>query len=305
MNEPRNPNPTDSTTSKEKGEIEIFDYSDHREYLREVLKPFRGARSGMSIRGIARRAGIKSSATLTLIIKGDRVLTPQIALKLGKVLKLSGRRLRYFRALSKLSSSQSVEEQTQVKEELLRIKSFSQVAQLELKQYRFWSHWYYVGLYVLLGLEDWTWETKGLAKRMGSGVTPGQIDTALKDMVELDLVEIQNKRVVQKKGPILKSTEDVKNFALQRFHKETLDLAKESLSLPVEWREITCLTTSIPLRALPDIKEKVRRFREDLDQYIGGLKNHDEVFQFNFHLFPLTQIEPESEEKGSKEGVNQ
>ncbi|MDR9825364.1 TIGR02147 family protein, partial [Vibrio sp. FNV 38] len=83
--------------------------------------------------------------------------------------------------------------------------------------------------------------------------------------------------------------EDVRDLAIGKYHRNMLGLAEEALALPLDRREFNGLTVSIPSRLLPQVKDKIRAFRTELNELLSRETEPGEVFQFNVQFFPLTQ----------------
>lgn len=54
-------------------------------------------------------------------------------------------------------------------------------------------------------------------------------------------------------------------------------------------RENASLTVACSEALVPEIKEKLRAFRAELDGFIAQKSGHDQVYQFVFSFFPLTR----------------
>ena len=65
--------------------------------------------------------------------------------------------------------------------------------------------------------------------------------------------------------------------------------ARAGTGKPLEEREINGLTVAIPHELLPRVKEKIRSFRRELNEYLSHFEPEaDDVFQLNIQLFRLT-----------------
>jgi uncharacterized protein (TIGR02147 family) len=225
-----------------------------------------------------------------MIISGKRALTSDVADKLSRALKLRGRQRKYFFELARLSQARAPEQQLDAKEELLRLRTLGESRALPLAQYRFLAQWYYVVLYVLAGLPDFNSDPQVLATHLRNRVTPSEVAVALQTMVALGLLVRDGERYLPAHGTALNTTEDIQSLAIQRFHRQMLQLAQLALNLPVADREITSLTVAMPKSKLPEVKARIRQFRESLDLLLdgSGAGEGDEVYQLNVQFFPLT-----------------
>lgn len=76
-----------------------------------------------------------------------------------------------------------------------------------------------------------------------------------------------------------------------------IERARSALdSLPPEQREISSLTFSIPRSVLPRLRQKMRRFQDEIVRDILAAQGADmDVFQFNLQMFPVTRGGSEKE----------
>ncbi|MCB0416751.1 MAG: TIGR02147 family protein, partial [Bdellovibrionales bacterium] len=80
--------------------VNIFDYRAVSPFLRAAFESLQAEQKHrFSLRALCRRYGIRSVATLSMVINGKRKVTPEVAEKLSQILKLRGVQRRYFMAL--------------------------------------------------------------------------------------------------------------------------------------------------------------------------------------------------------------
>jgi uncharacterized protein (TIGR02147 family) len=90
-------------------------------------------------------------------------------------------------------------------------------------------------------------------------------------------------------------TTEVPLVAAHNFQLATMDLAKESIDrFPRDRRSISTLTLSLSPQIYRQIEEKLAAFRREV---LEMMKNNqyvvDRVCQFNFQIFPLTEVPDE------------
>lgn len=280
--------------------INIYAFSDCRSYLREVLERQKAMGQRARLRTLAEQAGLKSPSLLSMVMKGKRNLSPRVAEKLATALSLRGNRRQYFLALARHQSAGSHDERQQAKEKVIAIRSRARRASLELRQYRFLGTWFYPAIYVMAGTKGMRWNAEWIAKRLRNDVTPEQVRHAIDDMKRLGLLREENGQLVRVAQRIA-TTEDVRNIAVYRYHKQMGALADAALALPLEEREMNGLTVAIPRKILPQIKERIRELRRQLHEEIGRFESvGEEVYQINLQLFPLTRPMEETPHRESR-----
>jgi uncharacterized protein (TIGR02147 family) len=277
--------------------VDVFSFSDHRSYLKSVLAAEKARHPGFKLQTLAERAGFRSPSTISMILNGRRRLTPAAAEKIAEALALQGRRRKFFMALVRLGAARNEDDRTLAREAIYELQGTFKQTLLDLRQYRFLSHWYYPVLYVMVGMKRVRWNPEWLAAKIGRGVSIEQIKVAIADMMGLNL--IKHEGGVFAKGAIaLNTADDIKGTAIFRYHRQMADLAAQSLELPFDEREFNGVTIALPKEQLKVVKNKIRAFRAELNEYLSRYEADGErIYQINFQIFPLTQDLNETEHK--------
>ncbi|RZA09318.1 MAG: TIGR02147 family protein [Proteobacteria bacterium] len=266
--------------------MEIFDYPNHREYLKSYLAE---RKSAVGVRTLARKAGFKSPGHLTMLVKGQRRLTVRSAELLAQGMALKGRKRSLLLAFARLDMAKTENERAKALEEILRLKSRQPELQLEAKQYAFLAVWYYPVVYALLHCEAGSQATTTLAKRVGRGVSAGQISETIDDLFDLGLIEQTPEGRWRPLNTAVTTPENVRSLAVGQYHRNSVKLAGEALEQAPALREFNGLTVTVPDHLVPRVKEKIRRLRVELGEMLGPENGPAEVFQINLQFFPLTQ----------------
>ena len=78
--------------------------------------------------------------------------------------------------------------------------------------------------------------------------------------------------------------------ALRHLQREILQQAQTALEeVPIEKRDQSSITMAIDSSRLPEAKEKIKRFRRELMEFLEGGETKDAVFQLSVSLFPVSQ----------------
>jgi uncharacterized protein (TIGR02147 family) len=267
-------------------EPNVYEFSNHRDFLKAYLAR---KKSSQGLRALARKAGFKSPGYLTMLIKGERKLTPRSAELLGKALALKGRRRKLMMAFSRLDSARTEQERNAAQAEILKIKSHQPEFKISAKQYSFLATWYCPVVFALLQSGKVNPSADFIAERLGRGVSAEMVRLALADLEFLGLIRKDEKGNWQPVNSALSTPEDIRDLAIGTYHRNNLDLAKEALALPLDQREFGGLTVAVPRRLLPKVKEKIRALRMELNEMLAAETAEADVYQINFNVFPLTR----------------
>lgn len=268
------------------GTKSIYDCTDHRDFLKSYLA---SRASSHGLRHLSRKAGFRSPALVSMLIKGERRLTGRSAELLAKALELKGRQKSLLLAFARLDSGRTEKEKAQAREEILKLKSYRPEFKLSAKQYGFLATWYYPVVFALLQNAPADLTEEEIAKRLGRGVTATQVAQALADLAYLGLLAKDDEGRWRPVNAALSTPEDVRDLAVGKYHRNMLSLAEAALELPLAEREFNGLTVAVPKRLVPAVKEKIRRLRSELNEMLARETAAADVYQVNLHFFPLTE----------------
>jgi uncharacterized protein (TIGR02147 family) len=241
---------------------------------------------------LAKRAGFRTPATLSMIISGKRTFTRASAEKLSRALALKGMQRKALLAFAVLDCAGTEQERAQAREQLLRLKSHKPESLLGLAQYSVLSSWVALTVYTLAGMRGFRSDARGLASRLGRGVSVAQVESAIENLVALGLLERTGEgKLRQRSSGAIATPDEVLALAAYQYHRKMTELAREALELPSELREFNGLTVPVAPGQLAMVKEKIRRFRKELNESLSQGDEDGEVYQLNLQFFPLTRTE--------------
>lgn len=272
-------------------EPKLEEYLDYRVYLRDFFDYKKSVKSEYSHRMFMHKAGLKSPSHLKSVMEGERNLTNKSIPKYIKAIGLEKKKeVRLFELLVAYNQCKDAEEKIEVFRQILNIKTKRGLTSMEESQFRFLSEWHYVAIYVLVDLKDFDPNPEWIASKLRKKVSLKQIETALLGLLALGLIKEDKDKGYVQTGGALSSPDEVRHTAVHQYHKTMLNLASQSLSEDeLSSREFNGVTLPISRDKLPALKEKIRKFRKEINELASNLENPDEVYQLNIQLFPLTE----------------
>lgn len=228
-----------------------------------------------------------------MIIKGSRNLSHKTIPKFAEGLKLNAKEKRYFELLVLFNQTDDLQMKAKYFAEMMALKgALRNLRDLEKEKFDFLSKWYVVAIYVLIDLKDFNSDPAWIAKRLGGSITPSQAKEALENLLKLDMIERDPVRGYRQKQEAVTVADDTRSVAVFSYHQSMIRLAGDALRKckPSE-REFNGATIAIPKENLPELKEKIRAFRKEINQLASGFEDPDQVYQLNIQLFPLTILE--------------
>lgn len=256
---------------------------------REILECLLGQlkeKSRQPLKELAQAAGYRSASAMCMVMKGRRGFSPASAQRLAENFSLDRNSSQYLCAMANLEAAKSTEERLRHQETILYLRSRRETSPLDLMQYRFLAIWYYPAIFAMAAGDNLKMDAKQIARRLGRDVTEKMAKIAIGDLLGLKLFELKDGVLRQTKGAV-QTSDGIKNLAIQRYHRDMLKLAGESIALPVEQRYLSGLTAMVPKSLEGEVKKRMLKFCEELNELVTGASD-GEVFQINLQLFPLT-----------------
>lgn len=268
--------------------ISIYNYTNYRHFLRDLLEVTREKDPEFSFRKFCKIAGIVSPSFLKHVIDNDRNLSVEGAQKFMLGFGIEGAEAAFFEILVQMNQAKTLDERNKHFQHLKKFSGFRQVCQLERDGFEYYRKWYHPAVRELVGMCQGVVTAKWITTKINPRITLKAAQESLDLLLRLGLIE-KTADSYRKKHALVKGFSDLKSMALQNYHKEMINLGKESMErFSSEIRNVTSVTISIPESKIPEIKEKIARLREDLLQLALQSKDPDTVVQVNFQEFPLT-----------------
>jgi uncharacterized protein (TIGR02147 family) len=269
---------------------ELMEYKNYREYLGDWYLWMKETRQGFSYRTFSRWAGFKSPNQLQLIIQGKRNITPSTVNKFVRILKFSRRERTYFELLVNLNQATTAEAKAGF---LLEISSLFKRYRENLKhsQFEYLMKWYYPVIRELVTTDGFRPDRHAIARRVGHGVTPRNVDEAMEKLETLGLIRRDAKGRFVQADAIVSTGEETDAAASYFYHRQMMHLALAALDeqLPDE-RNFTGITLACRKDDVGEIAQMITDCRRQILAYLEsrGSAKDDDVYQLNFQFFRVT-----------------
>lgn len=270
--------------------VNVFGYLDYRAALRDLYAFKKANEYGFSHRAFSRRAGLKSTNFLKLVMDGERNLSADAATRFARALGLSAHEADYFCELVRYNQAESTRERSLAYERMIKLKPRA-VRLLDEQQGAYHSTWYLPAIRELAARADFRDDPAWIARTLVPSISSAQASKALAILESLGLL-------VRVRGKLKPADAQVTTgptplgHQLADYHRAMLERASEAIDLfPRDEREIGSLTLCIDERMLPELKQRLQMFRRELMQVAEEGGTRTRVIQVNFQLFPLSKRE--------------
>jgi len=285
---------------KNKKEVDIFNYTDYRTFLKDYYIFRKGQNHHFSYRSFGQRTGVAPSV-LKDIITGRRNLTLSIMHRYASYMKLTNREIRYFETLLRFANSKNNVEKNEAFVDMIRMRGKTGIKFLGIEHYEFFSKWYHSAVRELVTLPDFKEDPEWIAKKLKPQITPSQARKSLDLLLSTGILTRDRKGNLVQKDAVISSEYEMASAALRNFQSQMIKLAGDAVEqVPRQEREISSLTLGMSERFYERLKERIRIFKEEiLNMIIEDKSDSDTVYQVNFQLFPI--VAKENGKKSEKE----
>jgi uncharacterized protein (TIGR02147 family) len=272
--------------------VNVFAFRDYRAALRALYAHKKAHEYGFSHRAFSRRAGLKSTNFLKLVMDGERNLSSAVAPRFAAALGLTGNAAEFFCELVQYNQAATVRERSLAHERMLRLQPQRAVRELDAQQSAYHAHWYVPAIRELAARADFRADPSWIARVLEPGITSAQASKALAVLTSLGLLRADDAGNLRPVDEHVSTGLAPLGHHVAAYHRAMLERASEALDLfPREEREIASLTLCIDESRLPELKTRMQKFRRELMHFAEQGGDRKRVVQVNFQLFPLSKKE--------------
>lgn len=276
----------------------IYEFTDYRLYLKALFE-FEKAQSEFSYSIFAERAGFLSRSYLRTVITGKRNLTEPAMAKVVVGFNINITEAEAFRTLVRANQAQTFKERNYHWENFLKLQPKKTQKQI-VDGYEYLSKMINPLLIVLLKQKHIQKDITNLMK--------------LTNMSKADLVD--SIEALEKIGAVIKiddgqyeatqfsfsTPDEVSNLAVQKYHANVLDQAKERLNLPPQQREFQSLMMALSEDEFKFLKKKIKNFMDEVEGLFSGPRPKSEkAYVINMNLVPMTSEFIRKDEKSASQ----
>lgn len=274
----------------------IFTYSDYRKLLADFHQLKNQEMKGkFSFRSFSKSAGFAAPNYIQQIIAGEKNLAHCASYKVAQAMKLSKKGREFFTTLVDFNQAREDKEKTHHFEKLLSFKDYTEAQKISIDQYEYFSQWYYVAIRELVALEGFRDDPKWIAKKLQPNIPSVKAEEALRLLQQLQLIKKNPDGNWSISHPHITTGREVLSMGVKKFHQQMIKCGFEALNQAAELRDISSLTMSLNAEEFQEVKQRIVRFREDIQHYLSENNTKgDRVCQLNYQFFHLTHSEKEN-----------
>lgn len=156
------------------------------------------------------------------------------------------------------------------------------------------SKWYFFVILELFSIPKFKSDAKWISKRIGLGLV--ETHAALQVLSDAGHIDMSKKRWALRTLETTWVNYNTTSRDRANYQKQLLDKAKNAIDeIDFSQRENSSLTLAADSKLVPEIKQKIENFKNELREFIESHGKPDEVYQVVISYFPLTKNNNEQE----------
>lgn len=275
------------TTDVQSNHPSVFHFSDYRLFLRAYYRFRKNTKSHWSYGVWARKLNIRSTATLAMILSGERNPGPELLKAFSASMGLSPEEAEYFTSLVEFEKS-PCDSTTRVllREKLSQYQRIRYVTELNPDVFAEVA-WHFSTIREMVRMIGFVNDAEWIQRRLQFDLSKAEIEKAIQTLVRQGLLN-RNKegRLTISGGHIIAPIGAAQPW-LRHFHEQALDNAKASLKkcMPSD-RDISSIAFAMTKNKLPDVRKLIRKFKDEL-YALAEPAGADCVYQIVIALHPV------------------
>lgn len=267
----------------------VYDYTDFREYLRDVYQARKKVDRRFSQRYIARSVGASSSGWFSDIINGRIPLTATYHRALVTLLGLRPREADFFELLVQYGQTTNLEDKNRYLGKLLAFKDVQPLV-VSRQKFDFYRYWYYTAIRELLIYSDFCGDYAALTALLEPGIRPAEARQAIDTLEAIGLIRKDEKGCYRPVDRTISKDSTFQSVHWRNFVTSMMKLAIESVDrFAAEDRNISSVTVGLSESGWKIACNEVALLRKRLLALSERDTNPEKIVQCNFQLFPLTK----------------
>ncbi|HXH30707.1 MAG TPA: DUF4423 domain-containing protein [Bacteriovoracaceae bacterium] len=261
--------------------------SSYRDILAEELERRKLLNSSYSLRAYARDLDI-SAPRLSQIMAKKHGLSPKAAQEIADKLKLPEEQKKWFCHSVGALHARGEKSKEEFKQRVQQYKKGAEVfTEIHMEYFKVMAQWYHFAILELTHLEQFRLDYSWMAETLSIDVE--EVKSAVERMKNLELLHEEDGKLIDV-FKFLATPSDVPSPDLKTFHMNMMKRAMAALyDQDIHSREIASNIFAINKEDVPELKQKLRSFRRELEHTVSKAKKKDAVYCLGMQFFELTR----------------
>lgn len=233
--------------------------------------------SSFSLRAYSKYLGI-SPASLSNILSEKSPISPKMLMTISRKINLNN-----------IEELEKKIKESKKQKSVKFTKDRSDIRKLKQDEFEFISEWYYYAILEIFNLDSFDKSPEWIADRLN--LNNSQIvEEAINRLLRLRLLKTENGKL-ELNNEFTSILEDhSSSIAMRNRQKQVMDLNKAAIdNISLSKRDHSTITLTIDSDMIPEIKNKIKKFRREIGNYIcKNKKKSDEIYEIQISFCPLT-----------------
>jgi uncharacterized protein (TIGR02147 family) len=272
--------------------VNIFEYIDYRQYLRDAYAERRQESAKFSYRFIAGKVGFSSPGFFANVLSGKKDISLKLVLKFAELFRLGRKEKEYFELLVLFNKATGASEKKEYLDRLLAMRG-GRVKKVEAHQWEYFEKWHHTAVRELIAIKPFRGDYRALAGMVNPSITVQEARKSVELLERLGLIRKTVDGAFERTDAAISAGDAVSQALISAYQVQAMELAKYAIDhQPSGTRNFSTLTMSVSGATYEAMLEELRAFRRRLLEMASESDDVDRVYQMNFHVFPLSSLPP-------------
>ncbi len=268
----------------------IFNYQDPSLFLRDAWNLKKQNNKHFTVRAWSKQLGISGHGSFYQIIRGQRALPKRYVQMISKSLDLNPKESLYLETLVDYHKAKSLSLKSYYQARLKELSPQPALSFHEIETFNYLKNPLNGAIIELTNLKDFKFESLWIKERLQIEASLIEIQRSIDLLLELGLLKQDEKGKIKRYHAHLSTKQDMKNEAVQEYHRNVLGMAQEQIAKQdIKEREYNATAMGIRRKDLPKIKESIRQY---VSSFVGEFETPEgeaeEIYQLAVQFFGLT-----------------
>jgi uncharacterized protein (TIGR02147 family) len=270
--------------------INLFDFTDFREYLRQYYEDKKKMNPHYSYELLTQKAHFSNRGFIHNIINGTRKLSKLNCTKLSQALGHTAQQADYFENIVEFTQANTEKERTYFLKQAFQGIVNAEIKMVGKDQFEYYSIWYHSVVRSLIDIFPVKNNYKQLGRKLSPAITADQVKESIHLLTRLGLVLKGTDGFYHLTGQHIRTSSDISQTARNKFHADCTELAKNAiLNDPPDCRNVISMTLGLSRNMYDDIVKETQAFVTSIINIVRRSdEKPDRVYQYELLLFPLS-----------------
>ncbi len=272
----------------EQTKLDILSYKSYRAFVQDWFL-LRKSRRSFSYRQFSSLLGLSSPNYLQLVMKGERNLSHELAIKVAEAMKLTHTETEYFLNLVELEHCSTPAQKKVYEKKLLKLSRHLHTSLLGEAQKEIVEGWQHMLIRELVFLPDFKMDISWMESKVDQLISIDEIERSIELLVRAGhWYQNELGKWTARDGLLDTGDSILQKQLMNEHHAATLKKWSEILSeVDPRLREVGLIHIPINHEKIPELKTRIQNFQDEIIGWLQSEKNADMLVQLGTYLVPF------------------